>query len=98
MWIWNQSRTHNSVDTWIDYLFAFLYRGFNVLVLKSEGASNGTASLADSLYFSTMVFTAQIPANMQAKGSWMYLVTIERLLGYLFLALFVVVLAKKLIR
>ena len=78
-------------------IFASLYRLLNVIV-KTEGPFDSSASFIDCLYFSTMALTGQIPGNMHALGAWMYVTTIERLLGYLFLALFVVVLARKLIR
>jgi hypothetical protein len=78
-------------------IFASLYRLLNVIV-KTEGPIDSSASFIDCLYFSTMALTGQIPGNMHALGAWMYVTTIERLLGYLFLALFVVVLARKLIR
>lgn len=78
-------------------IFASLYRISNVIVKTGSPITNGTSFL-DCLYFSTMTLTGQIPASMYAPGAWMYMVAIEKLLGYLFLALFVVVLARKLIR
>ena len=52
----------------------------------------------DNIYLSTLIFTGQTPVNFQPVGAWKYAVMFESVLGYLFLALFVVVLARKLIR
>lgn len=78
-------------------IFAFNYKMFNIIV-KTDDPVTSSTSLIDCLYFSTMVLTGLTPGSMHAFGSWMYLVAIERLLGYLFLGLFVVVLARKLIK
>lgn len=50
------------------------------------------------MYHSAMIFTGQTPTNFQPVGAWKYAVMFESVLGYLFLALFIVVLARKLIR
>ncbi|HRW82582.1 MAG TPA: pentapeptide repeat-containing protein [Methanothrix sp.] len=55
-------------------------------------------SLFESFYFSLMTFTGGNPNNLE-PGRWLRsLSMIEAILGYLFMALFVVVLARKLIR
>ena len=58
----------------------------------------GEISWVDYLYFSAAALTSNIPSEMRPLGAWKYAVMIERLMGYLFLALFVVVLTKKTIR
>lgn len=58
----------------------------------------GSPSWADYLYFSAAALTGATAAELHPIGAWKYAVVIERLLGYLFLALFVVVLTKKMIR
>jgi hypothetical protein len=78
-------------------IFASFYKTFNIIV-KTDAPLNSSTSFMDCLYFSTMVLTGLIPGSMNAHGSWMYVVAIEKLLGYLFLALFVTFLAKKFMR
>lgn len=58
----------------------------------------GVTSWADYLYFSAAALTGSTPAELHPNGAWKYAAVIERLIGYLFLALFVVVLTKKIIR
>jgi hypothetical protein len=55
-------------------------------------------SWSECLYFSAMSLTRRGPENLHPLGAWKYAVMIESVLGYLFLALFVVVLARKVIR
>jgi hypothetical protein len=69
-----------------------------VVLINNVNHVTITASSIDCLYFSAMALTGQMPEGLHALGIWMYIATIERLFGYLFLALFVVVLARKLIR
>ncbi|HII06680.1 MAG TPA: hypothetical protein HA349_05015 [Methanotrichaceae archaeon] len=52
----------------------------------------------DRMYLSAMIFTGQTPINFQPIGAWKLVVMFESVLGYLLLALFIVVLARKLIR
>ncbi|HPS92641.1 MAG TPA: pentapeptide repeat-containing protein [Methanothrix sp.] len=61
-------------------------------------AYSGGLSSADYLYFSAAALTGSAPTELHPIGTWKYIVVIERLIGYLLLALFVVVLTKKLIR
>jgi uncharacterized protein YjbI with pentapeptide repeats len=58
----------------------------------------GGPAIADYLYFSAAALTGSTPTELRPLGAWKYAVVIERLIGYLFLALFVVVLTKKMIR
>ena len=58
----------------------------------------GRPSWAEYLYFSAAALTGSTPTDLRPLGAWKYAVVIERLIGYLFLALFVVVLTKKMIR
>lgn len=55
-------------------------------------------SSLECLYFSALSFAVGTPAGLSPVGGWKYAVMFENLLGYLFLALFIVVLARKLIR
>lgn len=52
----------------------------------------------DHMYLSAMIFTGQTPTNFQPIDAWKLVVMFESVLGYLLLALFIVVLARKLIR
>ncbi|UEC43206.1 MAG: hypothetical protein METHAR1v1_1210004 [Methanothrix sp.] len=55
-------------------------------------------SFWECLYFSAVSFLGGTPAGLYAVGNWNLLAIFENLLGYLLLALFIVVLARKLIR
>jgi len=55
-------------------------------------------SFWECLYFSAMALTGRIPEGLHPIGAWKYAVMLESVLGYLFLALFIVVLARKMIR
>ena len=54
-------------------------------------------SIFEAIYFSFTSLTGSSPNDLPI-GAWKYAVMIESVLGYLFLALFVVVLARKMIR
>jgi len=54
--------------------------------------------IPNSLYLSAMIFISQVPSNWYINGYWKYMVMSERVLGWLLMALFIVVLTKKLIR
>jgi uncharacterized protein YjbI with pentapeptide repeats len=58
----------------------------------------GGSSWSDYLYFSAATLTGSVPTGLHPIGAWKYAVMIERLIGYLLLTLFVVVLTKKMIR
>jgi len=58
----------------------------------------GGITIGRCLYFSAMILTGRIPENFQPLGFWEYVVMLESVLGYLLMGLFVVVLARKLIR
>lgn len=73
------------------YLTSVLDQTYNALI-------QNIYNIGDSIYLSAMIFTGQTPVNFQPVGAWKYAVMFESVLGYLFLALFVVVLARKLIR
>lgn len=55
-------------------------------------------SFLDHLYLSTMVFIGQTPSDFEPTGYFKIAAIFEGILGYLFLGLFVVILAKKFIR
>jgi len=55
-------------------------------------------SVFESFYFSLMTFTGGKPNNLETEHWLRSVAMIEAILGYLFMALFVVVLARKLIR
>jgi len=55
-------------------------------------------SFWECLYFSAMALTGRVPEGLHPIGAWKYAVMLESVLGYLFLALFIVVLARKMIR
>jgi len=52
----------------------------------------------ESAFLSTMAFTTSIPNNTSTMIDLRYAFVVERLIGTIFIALFVVVLTKKLIR
>ena len=54
-------------------------------------------SIFEAVYFSFISFTSGSPSDLPI-GAWKYFVMIESALGYFFLALFIVVLARKFIR
>jgi len=55
-------------------------------------------TLGEAMYFSSLVFIAQAPADYLALGRYKYLVIIEGVLGWLMLALFLVALGNLMIR
>jgi hypothetical protein len=55
-------------------------------------------SFKDTLYFSTMAFISRPPQYWLPRGNWRYLVMAEGILGWLFLALFIVTLVNVMIR
>ena len=78
-------------DYFDSYLTSVLDQTYNALI-------KNIYYIGDSLYLSAMIFTGQTPIDVQPVGGWKYAVMSESVLGYLFLALFIVVLTKKLIR
>lgn len=75
-------------------VFAYVYNNYNGIARDL-----GNTSLIDSLYFSTFALAGRTPPdNIHPVGLWRYIVLLENLLGYLFLALFVVVLGRKVVR
>ena len=74
---------------------------FAIIYNTSGGIARdaGNVSPIDSFYFSTFALAGRMPPdNIHSIGSWKYVVVIESLLGYVFLALFVVVLGRKVVR
>ena len=55
-------------------------------------------TLGEAMYFSSLVFIAQAPADYLALGRYKYLVIVEGILGWLMLALFLVALGNIMIR
>jgi len=55
-------------------------------------------SLGEAMYFSSLVFIAQAPADYLALGRYKYLVIVEGVMGWLMLALFLVALGNLMIR
>lgn len=70
----------------------------NSTILFTPVPSETSPSFWDCLYFSALSFVGGMPAGLSPVGGWKYAVMFERVLGYLFFALFVVVLARKLVR
>jgi len=69
-----------------------------LLLTFSSGDGAVTPSWGECLYFSFRALTGGTPDRLHPVGLCKYAVMIEGFLGYLFLALFVVVLARKIIR
>jgi hypothetical protein len=55
-------------------------------------------SFPDYLYFSSMIFTAKTQVKWYPSGVYRYLATIESILGWLLMALFLVTLGRTMIR
>lgn len=72
----------------------------NSTLLFTFGSGDGviSPSWGDCLYFSFTALTGGTPDGLHPVGLVKYAVMVESVLGYLFLALFVVVLARKIIR
>ncbi len=85
-------------------LFALLYwAGDGIVVEPLNGAGPSIASqeglnFLDNVYFSTMVFTAKTQVKWFPVGVFRYLATVESVLGWLLLALFLVTLGRTMIR
>ena len=71
----------------------------NSILLFTFGAGDGAVSPSwgECLYFSFTALTGGTPDGLHPVGLAKYAVMLEGVLGYLFLALFVVVLARKII-
>jgi hypothetical protein len=84
--------------------FALLFwagRGIVVEPLNGSSPSIGTTddlTFVDNLYFSAMVFTAKTQVKWYPIGFYRYLATLESVLGWLLLALFLVTLGRTMIR
>jgi len=72
----------------------------NSTLLFTFGSGDGviSPSWGECLYFSFTALTGGTPDGLHPVGLVKYAVMVESVLGYLFLALFVVVLARKIIR
>ncbi|HPJ30333.1 MAG TPA: pentapeptide repeat-containing protein [Methanothrix sp.] len=70
----------------------------NSTLLFLSATSKTSPTFWECLYFSALSFIGGTPVGHSTVGAWKYAVMFESVLGYLFLALFVVVLARKLIR
>jgi len=85
-------------------IFAFLYwMGDGIVVEPLNGAGPSIApqealNFLDNVYFSAMVFTAKTQVKWFPVGVFRYLATVESVLGWLLLALFLVTLGRTMIR
>jgi len=85
-------------------LFALLFwarNGILVEPLNGSGPNIGpleNLTFQDNLYFSAMVFTAKTQVKWWPVGIYRYLATVESVLGWLLLALFLVTLGRTMIR
>jgi len=70
----------------------------NSILLFTFAPNEISPSFWECLYFSAVSFVGGTPVGLIPVGVWKYAVMFESVLGYLFLALFIVVLARKLIR
>jgi hypothetical protein len=81
--------------------FTILYKnGSGIKKKDAAGRVDNSSKLFydESLYLSTMVFTGQKPDDMQAQGRYKYAIIAERIMGWFFMALFLVVLGRMMIR
>ncbi len=85
-------------------LFALLFwMGDGIVVEPLNGAGSSIApqeslNFLDNIYFSAMVFTAKTQVKWFPVGVFRYLATVEAVLGWLLLALFLVTLGRTMIR
>ena len=85
-------------------VFALLYwTGGGIVVEPLNGSapsisSQGDLGFLDNLYFSAMVFTAKTQVKWYPAGIYRYVATVESVLGWLLLALFLVSLGRTMIR
>jgi hypothetical protein len=85
-------------------LFALLFwMGDGIVVEPLNGGSPSIApqenlNFLDNIYFSAMVFTAKTQVKWYPVGVFRYLATVESILGWLLLALFLVTLGRTMIR
>ena len=88
----------------LSLIFGFSYYIFTGIgeIVSNEASktviSSENVSILDSIYFSIMAMTGKPPISYSPIGNWKYIVIIESVLGYLFQALFVFVIIRKLIR
>jgi hypothetical protein len=85
-------------------LFAlFFWMGGGIVVEPLNGehpsiAHKEALNFLDNIYFSAMVFTAKTQVKWYPVGVFRYLATVESILGWLLLALFLVTLGRTMIR
>jgi hypothetical protein len=77
-------------------VFQTTYHPHNYMVDSS--LLNSIYAIPDAIYLSAMIFISQVPSNWYVNGFWKYAFMSERIVGWLIMALFIVVLTKKLIR
>lgn len=79
----------------------FFWAGNSIIVEPISGSIqtlNQNLTFVDDLYFSAMVFTAKSQVKWYPLGIYRYLATIESVLGWLLMALFLVTLGRTMIR
>jgi len=81
-------------DYCLDYALGWILVSMYIFWVIFLGCSQ---SIFEAVYFSSVSLTGVSPNGLPV-GAWKYAVMLESVLGYLFLALFVVVLARKMIR
>lgn len=85
-------------------LFAIIFwSGHGIIVERIDTESpsvapQGDLNFLDNIYFSTMVFTAKTQVKWYPVGIFRYFATVESILGWLLLALFLVTLGRTMIR
>jgi len=88
----------------LSLIFAFGYHIFDGIAptviseTTTKAANPADVSIFDSLYFSITALIGKPTTSFNPIGRWKYIVMIESILGYLLLALFVVVIIRKIIR
>ena len=92
------------LSCFIIVLFALIFwLGHGIIVEKIDTVtpsitSQGDLNFLDNIYFSTMVFTAKTQVKWYPAGIFRYFATVESILGWLLLALFLVTLGRTMIR
>jgi hypothetical protein len=73
------------------------YNGTILAESRTRGESTISA-LEEAIYFSTMMFVTRPPYGLHPAGRWRYLIILEYVSGWLTMALFLVIMARLMIR
>lgn len=99
-WRWSFDRSHLPANVTVVQLsngvFQTMY--YPNKHMADVSLLNSIYDIPNAIYLSAMIFISQVPSNWYVNGYWKYVIMFERIAGWLLMALFIVVLTKKLIR